>query len=180
MKLASNYAFRSEQANVARLTNVGAKVDAAAGTVELCGITVVADITTGDGCATASAADGFAPIQIDDTSGIQMLDFTAKASASRIDAVVGMSAAPATGWADLATAVRFAPSGSLDMRDGDAYRSDVAQPYGATTFQFRVIAPLGSQVRIVPAELGDESALWGAAELVSSDVPVAARQVIDV
>jgi glucokinase len=48
------------------------------------------------------------------------------------------------------------------------------------TFQARVISPLGSLVRIVPAELGDESALWGAAALISDDKPRAARQVIDV
>jgi len=47
-------------------------------------------------------------------------------------------------------------------------------------FRSRVIQPLGSLVRIVPATLGDESALWGAVALVKDGVPVAARQVIDV
>jgi glucokinase len=47
-------------------------------------------------------------------------------------------------------------------------------------FQARVIQPLGSLVRIVPAELGDESALWGAAALMNSGMPLEARQVIDV
>ena len=48
------------------------------------------------------------------------------------------------------------------------------------TFQERVISPLCSLVRIVPAQLGNESALWGAAALVSDGRPLAARQVIDV
>ena len=48
------------------------------------------------------------------------------------------------------------------------------------TFQARVIAPLGSLVRLVPAELGDESALWGAAALINTDMLLATRQVIDV
>lgn len=48
------------------------------------------------------------------------------------------------------------------------------------TFAARVIAPLGSLVRIVPAELGDESALWGAMFLIRDGKPLAARQVIDV
>ena len=43
------------------------------------------------------------------------------------------------------------------------------------TFQARVISPLGTMVRIVPAELGDESALWGAAALMNDDLPWAAR-----
>ncbi len=47
-------------------------------------------------------------------------------------------------------------------------------------FSARVIAPLGSLVRIVPAELGDESALWGAAALMADGMPLDARQVIDV
>ena len=47
-------------------------------------------------------------------------------------------------------------------------------------FQARVISPLGSLVRIVPAELGDESALWGAAALMNSGMVLDARQVIDV
>ncbi|MGH2493582.1 MAG: ROK family protein [Ktedonobacteraceae bacterium] len=48
------------------------------------------------------------------------------------------------------------------------------------TFQARVIQPLGSLVRIVPAALGDESALWGAAALMNADTLPVARQVIDV
>lgn len=47
-------------------------------------------------------------------------------------------------------------------------------------FRSRVIQPLGSLVRIAPAALGDESALWGAAALAQNGVSVAARQVIDV
>lgn len=48
------------------------------------------------------------------------------------------------------------------------------------TFQARVISPLGSLVRIVPAELGDESALWGASALIGNGKPQATGQVSDV
>lgn len=48
------------------------------------------------------------------------------------------------------------------------------------TFQARVISPLGLLVRIIPAELGDESALYGAAALISDGSPLVIRQVIDV
>lgn len=48
------------------------------------------------------------------------------------------------------------------------------------TFQARVISPLGSLVRIVPAELGDESALCGAAALINDGKPQATGQVSDV
>ena len=47
-------------------------------------------------------------------------------------------------------------------------------------FSARVISPLGSLVRIVPAQLGDQSALYGAMALISEGRPLAARQVIDV
>lgn len=42
------------------------------------------------------------------------------------------------------------------------------------TFQARVIQPLGSLVRIVPAALGDESAMWGAAALMNVATPFVA------
>ncbi len=48
------------------------------------------------------------------------------------------------------------------------------------TFRARVISPLGSLVRVVPAQLGDESALYGAATLVNEGRPQAARQVSNV
>ncbi|HVB73319.1 MAG TPA: ROK family protein [Ktedonobacteraceae bacterium] len=52
----------------------------------------------------------------------------------------------------------------------------VVRPDGALlrrarkTFQERAIQPLGALVRIVPAALGDESALWGAASLINTVV----------
>lgn len=42
------------------------------------------------------------------------------------------------------------------------------------TFQARVIQPPGALVRIVPAALGDESALWGAASLINGSAQSAA------
>jgi len=155
-RLANNYAFRTEQAAVTRLSNVGAKVDSASGSITLCDVSVVADVTTGDGCATVAASTGFAPIQIPDATRVQVLDVSARASTTPIDAVIGMSAAPARGFSDLATAVRFAPSGALDVRDGDGYRADYAQPYGTGEWRFRVLADLISHTysvfQVVPGD----------------------------
>lgn len=49
--------------------------------------------------------------------------------------------------------------------------------HARNVFEARVIQPLGGLVRILPAELGDESSLWGAAMLVAH---TSGRQVSNV
>jgi len=46
-----------------------------------------------------------------------------------IDAVVGFSDGEAAAFADLGPAVRFNDNGTIDARDGDAYRADESLPY---------------------------------------------------
>jgi len=60
-------------------------------------------------------------------------------SGAPIDAIVGLSDGPATGFSDLGPIVRFSPAGTLDVRDGSAYRADVAVAYRVgQTYQVRM------------------------------------------
>lgn len=142
--LARSYPFRTEQAGVTRLSNVATEADSTAGTLEVCGFVVVADTTTADGCVIATAGDGFTSIALPDASVLDTAAFNAQPSAQNIDAVIGLSAGAAASFSDLATAVRFSPSGTLDARDGDAYRTDLPVPYSLKLLNFRFIADLKS------------------------------------
>jgi hypothetical protein len=142
--LARDYPFRTELAGVTRLNNAAGKVDSATGTLEICAFQVVADATTADGCLIVSAGDGFATAALPDATVLETLTFTVTPSAPDLDAVIGLSAGPATRFSDLATAVRLTPSGYIDARDGEVYRADVAQTYTARPLGFRVIADVTS------------------------------------
>lgn len=142
--IARDYAFRAEQAGVARLDDVASKVDSATGALAICGLEVVSDATTADGCVIADAGGGFVSIALPDATVLDTLTFTATPSVGNLDGVIGRSAGPATRFSDLATAVRLAPSGVIDARDGGGYRADVARPYGVGALDFRVIADLTS------------------------------------
>lgn len=127
-------AFRSEQAGVTHLANAGSVLDSP-GSLSICGLTVRTDPTDAQGCITASAGQGFVNIPADDATVLDSYVFTATPSIGNIDAVVGLSAGPATAFNSLATAVRFNPSGVMDARDGDTYRADVSRPYSASQAQ---------------------------------------------
>ncbi|HEY0481857.1 MAG TPA: hypothetical protein VGD37_30270 [Kofleriaceae bacterium] len=142
--LARDYAFRTEQANVTRLSGVASKIDATTGTFSLCNVEVVGDATTADGCLIATAGDGPISALLPDASVLATVTFTVTPSGPGIDAVIGLSAGPAAGFADLATGVRFAPGGVVDARDGDGYRADLARPYATTAIDFRMIADVTS------------------------------------
>ena len=79
--LARSYAFRTEQAGVTRLDNVATEVDSTAGNLEVCGVVVVADPTTADGCVIATAGDGFTSFALPDASVLDTAAFNAQPSA---------------------------------------------------------------------------------------------------
>jgi hypothetical protein len=143
--IARGYSFRSEQAGVSRLNNGASKVDSANGALEVCGLFVVADASTAPDCVVALAGAGFVNAPLADATVLDTVTFSATPSAPGIDAVIGLSAGPAARFTDLATAVRFAPGGALDVRDGDGYRADTQVPYDARSFDFRVIADVTSR-----------------------------------
>ncbi|TMQ22929.1 MAG: hypothetical protein E6J90_11675 [Deltaproteobacteria bacterium] len=142
--LARDYLFGTEQAGAAQLGDVASKVDSATGAVALCGVAMVADATTADGCVIADAGAGFVSLPVRDATVLDTVTFSATASVLDIDGVIGLSAGPAANLADLAVAARLAPSGMIDARDGDGYRADVARTYGAGAVDVRVIADVTS------------------------------------
>jgi hypothetical protein len=138
------YSFRTEQAAASRLNNVASEVDSSSGTLDVCAPTVVADATTADGCVSADAADGVVTVALPEATVLDSIGFSVRPSAPNMDAVIGLSAGPASGFSDLAVALRLSPAGVLDVRDGDVYRADFSQSYGASAFNARMIADLTS------------------------------------
>jgi len=83
------------------------------------------------GCATAVAGDPWWSQGFEPQTGKLHVDLDATPSASGIDAVIGLGDGAVTSFAGLAAAVRFNPSGTIDVRDGAGYRADVALAYVA-------------------------------------------------
>jgi hypothetical protein len=138
--IATAYVFRTEQASVNRLNHVAGTVDSTAGSLEVCGVSV--NLATGGTCLTVHAGDGFVSLPVPDAAGYETLVFSAQPSSTDVDAVFGLSAGPATRYSDLATAVRFAPNGTIDVRDGDGYRADISRAYSATAARMWMVSDL--------------------------------------
>jgi hypothetical protein len=142
--IARDYAFRTEQAGVTVLNDIASEVDGASGSVAVCGLAVVADATTADGCVVASAGDGFITRPARDASVVGTVTFRATPSAPGIDGVIGQSAGAPAAFSDLATAVRFSPAGAIEARDGDTYRADINTSYSARSFDIRMTGDVTS------------------------------------
>lgn len=142
--LARDALFRTEQSGVTQLGDLASKVDGASGSVAICGVSVVADATTADGCVVASAGDGFITQPVSDANVVGTLTFQATPSDPGIDGVIGWSAGVPSRFADLAAATRFAPNGVIDVRDGDTYRADFSRAYTPRSFTIRMTSDLTS------------------------------------
>src|SRR5262249_16601805 len=113
--LATNYAFRGEQAALATMDNRGDI--ASIGSVSVSSFHVTSNV--------GSAWDsGPFPAQ---TSKFRV-DFDAVPSSSPMDGVTGLSSGAASAFTSLAAIVRFAPSGSIDARNGGAYAATTSVP----------------------------------------------------
>jgi hypothetical protein len=156
--IARSIPFRTEQASVTHLANAASKLDSP-GSLQVCGMIVVTDATSVDGCTTASAGDGFVSIPAPDATVLDTFAFYATPSAENVDAVIGFSAGPATGFSSLATAVRFYTNGYMDARDGGSYRADVQRPYGAAQQAVRMIADVTSHTYSVFVGTSDSQEL---------------------
>jgi hypothetical protein len=67
------------------------------------------------------------------------IEFSATPSGNNLDAVAGLSAGPATKWAQLAAIVRFNPDGFIDARNGSAYAAIQQSRYTAgLTYWIRI------------------------------------------
>jgi hypothetical protein len=140
--LAHRYAFRSEKAQATRLSGVAAKVDSDIGSVTICGIAVSQDAGLSNGCLLASAGEGFVSTALPALAGFGSVSATVTPSSTQLDAVIGLSADVPTSFASLANSLRLGPTGTLDVRDGGAYRADRQVPYRLTTFDVRMIVDL--------------------------------------
>jgi hypothetical protein len=139
-EIATAYAFRTEQASVTRLNHVAAKVDSAAGPLEVCDVSIT-PLTDGS-CLTVRAGDGFLSVPLPDATAYETLSFTVQPSHRDLDAVFGLSTGPAAAFSDIAAAVRLAPNGTFDARDGDSYRASVSRVYPTTISTLRLISDL--------------------------------------
>jgi len=87
----------------------------------------------------ASAADAWTNQGFSDQTRRFHIEFDVTPSTAGGDAVVGLSAAPASDLAALAASVRFTAAGMIDAGDGASYRSDAALPYQpGTTYHLRM------------------------------------------
>jgi hypothetical protein len=146
--LAQNYAFRTEQASVARLNNVAAFVNpdtSAHGSADVCGFIAIKDNTTGNGCMTAIAGGGFSNAVTNPGSRVLSAAFTAKASEANMDGVIGLASGDVDAYADFAASMRFYTNGVVEARDGDVYRADRVAPYSAgEPYDVRMFVDLSS------------------------------------
>jgi len=126
LPLATNYAFRTEQANASVLDHFALKVDAG-GPLGVCNVTVQVP----GQCRVAIPSGGFVNGAFASQAVGFTASFTATPAANGVDGVVGLSAVPAAGFADLATAVRFNPAGTIDVRNATDYTADTVVPYVA-------------------------------------------------
>ena len=133
--LATNYAFRTQQAGASQLTHYASKVDSG-GALTVCGVTA----TQPPNCSVSVPSSGFANRSFASQAVSFTASFTATPNANNIDGVVGLSAGPAGAFSALAAAVRFNPQGTIDVRNGDGYAADVAVPYtSGTPYSFTVV-----------------------------------------
>jgi hypothetical protein len=126
-QLASNYAFRTEQAGLQRLGNVGMFMDSPHGAVVFCNGKVTPPL-----CRSSNETSGWATAATYpelDSSYIVEVDVVPLGS--NIDAIVGLASDSPSTYGDLAAILRFNADGLVDARDGDTYRAFQRVPYVA-------------------------------------------------
>jgi hypothetical protein len=135
-ELARDFTFRSEQANALSFDGLALKVDAG-DALQICNLHVQTLLA----CDSAAPGQGFVNLELPASSAAFTLSFQGVPRAANMDGVMGISAGPATSFADLAAAVRFGPSGTIDVRSGASYSVLDAAGYTPNTFYpFTIIA----------------------------------------
>jgi hypothetical protein len=130
LPLASNYAFRSEQANLARIGNVAMRSDSTRGTADFCN----GKVTPPD-CRSSSATSGWATTATyPEIRRSYIVEVDVIPLDSNIDAIVGLSSGSPSSYSDLAAILRFNSDGAVDARDGDTYHAVQRVPYTANHF----------------------------------------------
>ena len=144
--IGSNYAFRTEQANVTQLNNMGSYADAGTQTVSpTIGVASLVATTPAGSTSTPSSSGMAVPTNVwqNATIAAQTGSFEAKFDATpnmaKMDGVLGFSNGPANAFASLATAVRFNNAGTIDARNGGAYTAASAITYTpGVVYHFRL------------------------------------------
>ncbi|MDD5655806.1 MAG: Ig-like domain-containing protein [Elusimicrobia bacterium] len=164
VRLGSNYAFRSEQANVSALNNLA--LNSSVGTHQICALAVTPSAITPPQPPPASGCQTSATSWKNSAFAAQSAPFTAAfdavPNAAGVDAVTGLSYGPASGYAGLAAIVRFNTAGAIDARNGSAYAAAATVRYApGAAYHFRLVVdpaarrysayvtpPGGSEVRL--------------------------------
>lgn len=155
-RIATDYAFRTEQANVTSLDSAAAYVDTTApGSLQICDFDTVEDDSTPDGCVTSTAGASFANAWIPPMQNAVVAQFTATPSENNIDGVVGYSVGEADAFGDYVASVRFSTAGAIEARDGDTYKATNPMSYTAGhTYRFYVVLDMASATYSVYASDG--------------------------
>jgi hypothetical protein len=119
-------------AAVGALDHIAATVDPATtapATFELCGAVATPDTTTAEGCTIEFSEMGFVDQAVTAATGAMIVDVTARVDRLGMDAVFGVASGPVDSFNDFAASVRFWTDGTIQARDGDAYRAEVRSTY---------------------------------------------------
>jgi outer membrane protein assembly factor BamB len=99
----------------------------------------------GASCLDRAPGQGFASVPLSPAGTLSVIDLEATATTLQLDGVIGLSRGPAVRFDQLAAAVRFAPGGTLDARDGGGYRADAALPFQVNRmYPVRMVADIPS------------------------------------
>lgn len=125
----SDFAFRTEQANVSGLNNWS--LFGESGAMRVCEL--------GAPCSTAAVGGGWINNSFAAQSGTFTAQWDATPLKADIDAVVGLSNGAQTSFPGFAALVRFNSDNKIDARDGGTYRAASVIPYAPnTTYHFRL------------------------------------------
>src|SRR5262245_58200638 len=109
------------------------------------------------GCLTRTAGAGFTTTPITPVSRFAILEFSASASDPDLDGVIGLMSGATTGFDRLAIAVRFAPGGVIDVRNGAAYQADAVLRFTpGVSYPMRVIADFSTHTYSVYVQTGSD------------------------
>ncbi|MGH2899539.1 MAG: hypothetical protein ACRDMZ_12755, partial [Solirubrobacteraceae bacterium] len=110
------------------------------------------------GCLSPAAGSGFTGMALTPVARYAVLDFTATASDANLDGVIGFTSGAAPGFDRLAMAVRFAPGGVIDVRNGGAYQADSVLTFvNGRAYPIRVIADLTSHTYSVYVQVSSSA-----------------------
>lgn len=131
--LAREYPFRTEQASVTRLNNVGSFANPETGpadsNINLCGFDITTAGTPGTNCTSTVAGSGFSNKAIAAASGALIVRVDGTPRQSFMDGVIGVASGDVDAYNDLAASIRFWTNGKIEARDGDVYRADIDLNY---------------------------------------------------